>query len=488
VQLNSQPAEAHYNLAHAHAEMGKIDDAISCYREAIKLKPELIDAHINLGVLLQKKGELNQALICHQTALKLDSTCFDAYNNLGLTLRALGHTSQAITCLGKALQVNPGCVDALINIGQIYQECGEMQKAEKAFTRALSIQPDSIKAYYYLTGLNAQIDCNIAIERLETLPGKITLSIEHNILLHYTLGRLYAGTGNYGKAFGHYQLANELDQKVAAEKFQFKDVERQISLLMNAFDSEFFNRRKHFGISSQLPVFIVGMPRSGTTLVEQIISSHPLVFGAGELSELKQIEEALHSGKGLEMFARLLTSLDKTISTDLAGQYLTRIRSFSKDALQVTDKYPHNFMRLWLIALLFPMAKIIHCRRDPVDTCLSCYFTKFSHGHSYKNDLTNLGSYYRLYQRLMDHWHRVLPFEILDVHYEDLIENQYEISRRVIEFCGLPWDNCCLEFYKNDRPVLTASVSQVRRKIYKTSSGRWKRYEKYLGELLDALQ
>ena len=145
-------------------------------------------------------------------------------------------------------------------------------------------------------------------------------------------------------------------------------------------------------------------------------------------------------------------------------------------------------MRLWLVTLLFPQAKIIHCRRDPADTCLSCYFTNFSFGHIYKYDLHHLGAYYRLYERLMDHWHRVLPQQILEVHYEALVENQKEESHRIIEFCDLPWDDCCLEFHKNDRAVLTASLSQVRRNIYTTSIGKWKRYQPYLGELLDALK
>jgi tetratricopeptide (TPR) repeat protein len=488
VRLKPQWAEAHYNMAIAHQALGQIDDAMACYQKAIKLNPGFLDAYINLGVIYQEKGELNRAMTCHQTALKLDPTCSDAINNIGLTYRALGKIDQAISCFKKAVQFNPNCVDALNNMGHIFQEYGEMNKAKEVYMLALSIQSDSIEAYYQLAKLDSDFDRKSAIAKLESINQKKNLSMDQTVLLHFTLGSMYADIGNYEKAFYHYQFANELDKELTTGQFNFKDVERQILLLINAFDTDFFYKRKHFGVSSQLPVFIVGMPRSGTTLVEQIISSHPLVFGAGELQELKQIEENLLNGDHVELFSELLHSLDESISNDLAQQYLTQLRSYSKEAIRITDKYPHNFMRLWLIALLFPNAKIIHCRRDPVDTCLSCYFTKFNYGHAYKNDLKNLGLYYGLYQRLMDHWHRVLPLQIFDVQYEDLVENQNDVSRKIIEFCELNWEDCCLEFYNNDRPVLTASFSQVRRKIYTTSSGRWKRYEKYLDELLDSLK
>lgn len=488
VRLKPHWAEAHYNMANAHQELGQIDSAIGCYQRAIKLNPEFIDAYINLGVIYQEKGEVTQALTYYQTALKLDATCSEAFNNIGLAYRVRGEINEAISCFEKAVQFNPDCADALNNMGQSFQECGEMEKAEAAYMQALSIQPDSIEAYYHLAGLNTNFDRKGAIARLERINEKENLSIDQSILLHFTLGSMNADTGNYETAFYHYQFANELDKELTAGQFNFKDIERQISLLINAFDTDFFYKRKHFGVRSQLPVFIVGMPRSGTTLVEQIISSHPLVFGAGELPELKHIEENLLYGNHGELFSELLHSLDESISKDLAQQYLTQLRSYSKDAIRITDKYPHNFMRLWLIALFFPNAKIIHCRRDPIDTCLSCYFTKFSYGHAYKNDLRNLGLYYNLYQRLMDHWHRVLPLQIFNVQYEDLVENQNGVSRKIIEFCDLQWEDCCLEFHKNDRPVLTASFSQVRRKIYTTSSGKWKRYEKYLAELLDSLK
>ena len=354
--------------------------------------------------------------------------------------------------------------------------------------KAFSIQSDSIGAYYHLARLNANFDRQNAIEKLERRLKKNNLSIDDRVRLQYTLGSIYAATGNFKKAFENYRSANEIGKKLSYGKFQLKDIENQISLLVGAFDTDFFSKRKHFGVSSKLPVFIVGMPRSGTTLVEQIISSHPLVFGGGELAELKLIEEELIKGNGGELYARLLQSTDRKLSVDLANRYLTRLRSYSKDAIRVTDKFPHNFMRLWLVTLLFPQAKIIHCRRDPADTCLSCYFTNFSFGHIYKYDLHHLGAYYRLYERLMDHWHRVLPQQILEVHYEALVENQKEESHRIIEFCDLPWDDCCLEFHKNDRAVLTASLSQVRRNIYTTSIGKWKHYQPYLGELLDALK
>ena len=487
IRLKPSWADVYYNLAHAASDLGRIDDAIDGYQKSIKLNPGFLDAYINLGVIYQEKGKLDRALACYQTALKLDATCSDALNNMGLTYRAMGDQNEAISCFEKAFKFNRDCIDALINLGQVYQENADLQKAGDTFMQALSVQPSSVEAFYHLVRLKTEFDRKGAIDRLGKVEKK-DLSDNHRIMLQYTLGQLHEDISNYDKAFFHFKWANELEKELCAGQFNVKDIEGQFLGLINLFNSDFFAKRRHFGVSSQLPVFIVGMPRSGTTLVDQIISSHPLVWGAGELPNLRNLEKNFLNRKYGNLDATRLHSLDNSISNDLAHRYLTQLKSYSKDAIRITDKYPHNFMRLGLIALFFPNAKIIHCRRNPIDTCVSCYFTKFTYGHAYKHDLRNLGLYYGLYQRLMDHWHDVLPVPILDVHYEELIGNQNEVSRQIIDFCDLQWMDCCLEFYNNKRPVLTASYSQVRRKIYATSAGRWKRYEKHLDELIDALK
>ena len=261
-----------------------------------------------------------------------------------------------------------------------------------------------------------------------------------------------------------------------------------MSSLMAAFSGAFFERAAGLGSGSDRPVFIVGMPRSGTTLVEQIISSHPRAAGAGELPDIpwliQRLPAELGSGAG---YPGCVEALDRESVQRLAGSYLDRLGLVSATTDRVTDKLPMNYMHLGLIAVLFPNAVIVHCKRDPMDTCLSCYFQNFSRDLGFCFDLEDLGFYYRHYETLMAFWAEVLPLCIHDVAYEDLVKNPEDVSRGLIEACGLEWDPRCLSPHKNRRPVKTASSWQVRQPLYKTSVARWKRYEKHLGPLKSSL-
>ena len=245
------------------------------------------------------------------------------------------------------------------------------------------------------------------------------------------------------------------------------------------FDADFLATRQGFGDDSEVPVFIVGMPRSGTTLVEQIAASHPAVFGAGERDDIGALAGAQFPGGTAD--------LDAVAAGTLARTHLERMRDLAGEALRITDKTPVNFLYLGLIALLFPRARIVHCRREARDVCLSCYFQNFVAGLPWATDLADLGRYHRAYRRIMDHWHQVLPLTILDVDYQDLVAAPEEGSRRIVDFLGLPWDDACLDFHRSRRTVRSAANWQVRRPIYATSVGRWKAYEPWLGPLLDAL-
>ena len=230
------------------------------------------------------------------------------------------------------------------------------------------------------------------------------------------------------------------------------------------------------------------MPRSGTTLVEQIIASHPQVFGAGELRHIRAMVAGLPAGLQTDTaYPECVTMLDERLARSLAEDYLKKLRVMGGNAQRVSDKMPANFFYLGLIALMFPNARVIHCRRDPLDVCLSIYFHQFARGHNYAYDLTDLAVYYRQYRRLMQHWHAALPLEICDIQYEELVADQEVVSRRLIDYCDLPWDDRCLEYYKNKRPVQTASNWQVRQPIYTDSIQRWKNYEKHLDELKEML-
>jgi hypothetical protein len=264
------------------------------------------------------------------------------------------------------------------------------------------------------------------------------------------------------------------------------------SSTIEAYTTEFFARTNLIGSESQRPIFIIGMPRSGTTLVEQILSSHPLVYGGGELETINHIvfNELLKDVKRddqLPSYSKQLERLDQHGAERLCDLYLAHISELAGDEPRVTDKMPGNFFHLGLIALLFPQARIIHCRRQPFDLCLSCYFQNFVGPHYYAWNLENLGRYYQQYMRLMDHWRATLPIALLEVDYEEIVDDQEGVSRRLIDHCGLPWDEGCLDFHQNQRRVETASKWQVRQPIYRRSVDRWKNYEQFLGPLKQGL-
>ena len=291
--------------------------------------------------------------------------------------------------------------------------------------------------------------------------------------------------GRYDDAFRYYLSVKQLLGSLSPQQDHHAE---RFRLIRSIFAPAFFAAHQDWGDPSQVPVFIVGMPRSGTTLTEQIIAAHPSAAAAGEIGVPNRIAKSLGFGASDEKaFARQISRLKPKEVAALAREGLEMLVRFSKTAERITDKLPHNFELLGLIAMLFPRAKIIHCRRNPLDTCVSCFLTPLSEEHAYTHDLSALGEYYRDYAALMDYWREVLPMPILDVDYESLVADPEGQSRRLVDFVGLDWDPACLEFHAGGRAIHTISRAQVRQPIYDTSIGRWRRYEKHLGPLRAAL-
>jgi hypothetical protein len=315
--------------------------------------------------------------------------------------------------------------------------------------------------------------------------SNLTISRERRSAAHFSLGRLYDRAGDYNRAFVHFQAGNNLKPS----DFDRGEFTRFIDDLINTFDVDFMRNAPCAHHGSRRPVFIVGMPRSGTSLVEQILASHPEVCGGGELEDIRHI--AFGAGAWLgssHTYPRVVRELAAADCDTLAAGYLKKLAVLSPQARCVTDKMPQNFLALGLIALLFPEARVIHCLRDPLDTCLSCYFHDFTGYHPYAYRLEGLGFYYRQYQRLMRHWRAVLPIPMLDVVYEDLVADPEAGIRQLLAFCELDWDERCLRFYESERIVHTSSYQQVRRPIYKSSLGRWRHYAAHLEPLRRALE
>ena len=442
-------------LAPVLARLERHDEAVSAAETCLELRPDRPRSHCAMGRALHLKGDSAGAVPHFEKALAIDSRLVEGYLALGTTLQSLGKLDESVAQFRKCLSIEPGNGEALLSL-----------------SRSLKLGADDPES--------AQLEQALARTRLST-PDRITLN--------FAAGNMYDDLDAADKAFEHYKLANDL---MDAE-FDPEDCAAQVIALIEIFDAGFFEKTEGYGVSSELPVFIVGMPRSGTTLIEQILASHPDLFGAGELPQIRTSTERLPALLGpallgtAEAYPDCLPKVDKDTVRSLASEYLETLRRFSPDASRITDKMPGNFMHLGFIALLFPRARVIHCMRDPLDVCVSNYLTRFTAGNPYAFDLTNLGLYYRQYERLMDHWRRVLPIPMLEVRYEDLIADQAGVSRRLIDTCGLAWDDRCLAFHKTERVVLTASDQQVRQPIYSNSIGRWRRYEKHLGPLKSAL-
>jgi len=379
-------------------------------------------------------------------------------------------------------------VDAVAhnNLGETLLEPGRLDEAEASLRRALQIRPDYLKVRLSLASVRkvkADDENLVALVAADEASRDSTLPGEDAVCLHFALGKSYDDIGDHEKAFPHFLEGNKL--KRATLDYDPDETARRIDSIMRNFDMATMDRLRGGGDPSHLPIFILGMPRSGTTLVEQIISSYPGVHGAGELSDLKAIVRRNIAGTAFPDNLRLL---DQAQLAAWGAEYVAGLQRRAPAAQRITDKMPANFLAVGLIYLMLPNARIIHVKRNPVDTCLSCFTQLFKDGQEFTYDLAELGRYYVGYARLMEHWRKVLPAGVfLDVQYEDIVAGQEAQSRRIIEYCGLEWNDACLDFHQNKRAVRTASMTQVRQPIYQSSVERWRPYEKFLGPLFDAL-
>jgi|GEM_PF-103962 len=466
--------------------LGRLDDAIAAGKAACKLSPSDIDAHYNLGLAYTDARQYQPAIESYRRALKLDAGHNLSWNNLGSALEQQGDKSAALEAYEKAVAIDPRHAEAQNNTGAIYSEQGKLDQARAAFQAAIDARPDFVEAHYNLSSLKKYSKDDPHLAMLERVyASRHQLSPHARIRYAFALGKALDDIGDYDRAFTAYDEGNRLQH--ASLPCDEAGADAMLAEILRVFDEKFFTDRKGWqgaGDSQHVPIFIVGMPRSGTTLLEQILCSHASVHGAGELVELNQsICEATGARPG-RPFTQAVTLLDETEVRRIGEAYLRKVWKLSPESRYITDKMPANFFYLGLIHLALPHARIIHAMRDPMDSCFSCYSRLFNDTMEFAYDQGTLGRYYARYMTLMRHWHRVLPpGTILDLPYEKMVADTEGQARRVLEFVGLPWDPNCLEFHKNDRLVRTASVAQVRKPIYKTSVARWKHFATHLKPL-----
>ena len=418
----------------------------------------------------------DEAEASYRRAQALDPGYALAHLSLATALRIQGRAADAQASCEAALAIDPTSVEALSLLGELHADNGRFSESEALFQRAIAIDPDFPFAFYGIaTHRKMTPDDGAWLRGAEALLTK-RLPLRHEISLRYALGKYFDDVKQYDEAFGNYRLANELTKRYGSS-YDREKLTARVDKIIGHFDAEFLHRHRAGGSGSELPVFIIGMPRSGTSLTEQILASHPAVFGAGELT----FWGAAFADREKAGLGRLAEAGPIRI---VASDYLGRLTALSGGAQRVIDKMPANFLYAGLIHAAFPRARIIHMQRHPIDTSLSIYFQNFFNMGPYANDFDNLAHYYREYRRIVAHWRTVLPATtLLEVPYEALVADQEGWTRKMLDFLGLPWDPKCLDFHRTERVVITTSKWQVRQKIHSASAGRWKNYEKFLGPL-----
>ncbi len=518
LRLNPNLGAAHSQLAISLRTMGQHAEAIKHARAAVKLNPNAVDAWHTLGELLHAQTDFEPALNAFQHALNIKPTA-ETWCALGALMEELNRRDAARDSYKHAIELQPQLMQAHIRLGVVLSGQGAINAARDQLELALRIEPRhpvanaelanvlALQGHYQegwrhleplLRGRDTRIEVALAyaaiseridhreqaLALLEQLSSGGKIPPSHQEPLLFAMARLYEQTSRYEDAFRHYQNAQHL-RPLADDLDRHLD---EMQAIRTIFSQERLEKLPRAGHGSQRPVFIVGMPRSGTSLVEQILASHPQVYGGGELTTLWNVLQSMQGTTGIVSdYPACVPDLTPANLESLARTYLDQLHALSTEALRVTDKLPHNFLHLGLIELLFPQARVIHCVREPLDTCLSIYFHRFNSSHLYARNLHSLGRYYRAYERHMAHWNQVLSLPIFTLRYEDLVEDVEDMSRQLVTFCDLDWDDACLDFHANKRVVNTPSHEQVRRPIYRNAMQRWRNYEPWIGALQEGL-
>ncbi|MGD8510445.1 MAG: tetratricopeptide repeat protein [Gammaproteobacteria bacterium] len=516
VQARPEFAVAHYNTGLALRAMGRKEEATDSLRRAVRLRPDFPEALHALGGLLHAAGRYAGAMECFRAVIRLRPDDPGAHTSLGAACQMFGDLKSARDCYQKAVELAPRYPDAHSNLGTVYQGLRDMDAAEACFRRALEIAPghqDALAALAanmdrrgryqealslvenHLDDGNVELVITAAqilrhLDRSEDAEALVEKLLSRNDLtaserqrLQFVRGDVLDQLGRYDEAFEAYEAGN----RAKPVRFDREEHRADVDRLLEVFSELDWPDLPRCEDPSERPVFVVGMPRSGTSLVEQILACHSMVAGAGELTELGQAAIELGRDQGLR-FPDSMRSASESRLRQAAKHYLERLRVVSADARRVIDKTPANHLFVGFIQNLFPRARVIHCVRHPLDTCLSNYFQNFAgQGIPFSYDLADIALYYNDYLKVMEHWRRHASVDLLEVVYEELVDDQERVSREMVDFLGLAWEPACLSFHRSDRVVATASHAQVRQPLYRSSVGRFANYREKLGPLVDGI-
>jgi tetratricopeptide (TPR) repeat protein len=485
---NPRYPEALCNKGFALALLERWNEALACFDQALQARPEYPEAYIGVARICHESRELENAERAARRAIEIKPDHADAWCALGGILVTQGRAREGKAAFERSLELDDESIGAKQGIGGIYVEEGKLAEAEKIFSGLLPDTKDKVSVLFSLVQSRKTRPGDEAIALFEEEAKKLEqLPSSKALVIHFGLGKIYDDLGDFNRAFPHFIAGCRM--KWNRLQFDSQERDREFSRTREIFTKDFVKKHAGQGFDSDTPIFVLGMPRSGTTLTEQIIASHPDVFGAGELFDLQDIAAGQGwAPQGSPGFPENMARIRPEAFGDIGRGYVEAVRAQKPEAKRITDKMPSNFMKLGLIHLALPGARIVHVRRHPLDTCISCYTRLFAYNQDFTYDLYELGRQYRNYVKLMEHWRAVLPKNAFyDIQYEELIADTKGQTKKLLAYCGLEWDKRCLDFHKNERSIRTASVTQVRQPIYKTSVARWKKYEKFLGPLIEGL-
>jgi tetratricopeptide (TPR) repeat protein len=490
LRLNPNIGMVYNNVAQALQEEGKLDEAYLWYQQALEREPNTSRIHANLASALEDQERHDEAVERYEIALSLDPKSAEAHSGLAFVRQEQGRDEEARALFEKALRIKPDFAVAHCNLGNLLEELNDLKGAEASFRTAIHHDPNHAGARSQLAIL---LRGKLPNEDLAALRGFLDdpdLLEGKRSVVHFGLAQVLDARGDYAAAAEHLRQANTLSNIAWSKRGQTYDPAAHsqfVSDMMATCTPEFFERLRGGGLDSERPVFIFGLPRSGTTLVEQVLASHSQVHGAGELRFTREDFDSLPTLQNTSESAVVcLGRIDRQTLQGVARRHLDRLLDLNKTASRIVDKMPDNYLYLGLLSVLFPRAKFIHCRRDLRDVAVSCWMTNFRHIR-WASDPEHIAARFHEYQRLMEHWRTTLPVSMLEVAYEDTVADFESVARRLVAWCGLEWEPACLAFHETKRPVRTASVTQVRQPLYTRSVARWKHYEPALGSLFARL-
>ncbi len=484
---NPKNVDALRLLALIASDAGQADDAEAMLRRAVELAPDFLLALLDLGRLYKEQDRFADALACFDRMIALEPSQPQAHYQRAATLARASFTPEAIASYRRCLALRPAHPGALLGLGHVLKAVGNYEGSVAAYQACIDAVPGSGESFWSLANLKTYRfdDTTIAEMERRAVGPEVRPSSRVNFL--FALGKAYEDRGDFDRAWEQYRAGNEAQRAVVS--YDPVQTEAMNDRLLAAYTAEFLASHAGSGNPDAAPVYILGLPRSGSTLLEQVLASHGQVEGTSELPYVGRVATSLNRNRGDGVnYPEAMRELRPDHIRALGDDYLALARMHRRaGAPRFIDKMPNNFPNVGLIALMLPNAKIIDARRHPLDACLSCWRQLFARGQNFTYDLTEIGEYYLQYQRMMDHWAAVLPGRVLTVQYEEVVSDFEPQVRRLLDFCGLPWEDACLRFYESERPVRTPSAEQVRQPIYDRSVGHWKNYEQHLGELVEVI-